>query len=201
MESENKAPVAKKAKSCGSSLNTFSEPSEKINEVKTSEVAPEKTPELKELPSLNVDTKDEYNIEVIMDYDGKVDPFYLSKKDEEYEYRFIRADDKNLSIKTGNLLFQKGGWQIVPRDHLVKLGIQERYYGKDGIYRVGDTVLARMPKELWLKKRSYKRKQNQDKMTYIHERRDKGIPNDPELTGVGHPNMKGLQTADDLGLK
>src|SRR3990167_11247124 len=71
-------------------------------------------------------TDSDYNVEIIRDYYGRVDITYLSKKDPNYEYRFLREDPKNLKIKTGNLLFQKGGWQLTPRGHLLKLGIKER---------------------------------------------------------------------------
>lgn len=142
--------------------------------------------------------KDEYKVEVIKDWYGRVDPFYLSKKDPKYTYRFLRAEDKNLSIKTGNLLFQKGGWQIVPREHLVSIGIAERYIRADGVYRVGDTVLARIPKDLYNEKLKYKDKRAKEPMEAVTRLIDKG---DTRSGGKEiHDSMKGIQTKKDLGM-
>jgi len=140
----------------------------------------------------------EYNVEIIRDYYGNVDPFYLSKKDPDYAYRFLRDEHKNLSIKTGNLLFQKGGWQICPREHLVKLGIKESEIS-DGMLRRGDTILAYMPKKLFEEKNAYKEKQANAPMDAINRLIKEG---NPSVGGKEmHDTMKGIQTAKDLGMK
>lgn len=149
-------------------------------------------------PKVFVDDKDEYNIQVITDYDGKVDVFYLSQKDPNYEYRYLRDEFKSLSVKTSNQLFSKGGWQIVPREHLRKIGIQERFISPDGMYRVGDLILARMPKELYAKKEEYKVKKANEPMDAIKRLQKEG---DRSLAGLGHSNMRGIETAEKLGFK
>ncbi len=138
---------------------------------------------------------DGYNLNVVKDYDGKVDVFYLSDKDPNYEYRFLNKKDSNLSTKTGNVLFQKGGWQLVPREHLLKIGVSVEFISPDGLYRVGDTILARMPKDLYAEKEAYKKKQADAPMEAILEAEKKG---DSSVAGVGHANMQGLQTQKQL---
>lgn len=145
-----------------------------------------------------VEEQDEYQIEVIKDYYGKVDVFYLSKKDPRFEYRFLRDDFKNLSIKTGNLLFQKGGWELVNRVHLKSIGIQERFISADGFYRVGDTILSRMPKELFIEKEKVKQYASQAPIKAVKKLLKEGDPS----AGAGmHETMKGIQTAEQLGMK
>ena len=46
----------------------------------------------------------EYSVEIIRDYYGNIDPFYLSQKDPEYVYRFLRDEHKNLSIMFKNIV-------------------------------------------------------------------------------------------------
>lgn len=154
----------------------------------------------KNVVSEEVSTSDgEYTLEITRDYYGNIDPFYLSKKDPNYQYRFLRADDKNLSIKTGNLLFQKGGWQLCQRKHLEKLGIHERFISPDGLYRKGDTVLAFMPKELYQEKENEKKRQADYPIKNIQRFLKEG---DPTKGGKEiHGTMKGLQTAKSLGLE
>lgn len=143
----------------------------------------------------------DYNLEVIKDYYGKIDPFYLAKKNPEYMYRFLRDDKKNLSMKTSNMLFSKGGWQICSKEHLVKIGIADRFIGPDGHYRVGDTVLAFMPKKLYDEKEEQKRLKANEPMDQIDSTIKHGDPTNPELAGTGHRNMKGLQTPDQMGMR
>ena len=134
-----------------------------------------------------------------LDQRNVVDPFYLSKKDPNYQYRFLRDDKKNLSEKTSNLLFQKGGWQIVPRGHLInKLGISEEFISKDGMYRAGDQILAFMPKKLYLEKEAQKLKRANEPVSAVKRMLDQG---DPSMAGVGHANMRGIQTKEQLGMK
>lgn len=147
--------------------------------------------------------KDDYDgsIEIIRDFYGLVDPFYLSKKDPKYAYRFLRATPENLSIKTGNLLFQKGGWQIVSKQHLLKIGIKDNDPGfsSDNTYRKGDTVLAFMPKELFAEKEKFKQEQANSPMSSVQRMIKKG---DPSRGGTEiHDSMKGLQTGKQLGMK
>jgi len=177
---------------------TGPEEKKSLNEEKPSELSQEtadRTP-----PAMRAPEKDEYTLEVIKDWYGKVDPFTLSNKDPKYEYRFLKDEFKNLSMKTGNMLFQKGGWQLVNRAHLKKLGIADEYIAPDGLYRVGDTVLARIPKELYAEKREYKQKQADAPMNMIKRTMKKG-DNASEISSGIHESMKGLQTAKDLGMK
>lgn len=139
----------------------------------------------------------EYSAEIIKDYYGRVDPFHLSSKDPKYQYRFVRMEDKNLSIKTGNLLFSKGGWQICPREHLKRIGL-ERFLSPDGMYRVGDTVLCFMPKDLYAEKNAEKVKRANAQIDAVNRMSKEGDP----FTGGRdiHGSMKGIQTQKDLGL-
>lgn len=155
-------------------------------------IVPEKTKNKQE-------NAEEYSVEIIRDYYGKVDPFYLSKKDPNYAYRFLRDEHKNLSIKTGNLLFQKGGWQICPKEHLMKLGIKEMELSPDGFLRRGDTILAFMPKKYFEEKEKYKIEKANEPMKMINKLVEEGNPN---IGGKDiHETMKGIQTGKQLGMK
>ena len=175
-------------------LSQVKEPEPIVSEIK--EEVKEPVQESK-IPSNLLQTKDEYNVEIIMDFDGKIDPFFLEHKDPNYAYRFLNEKGPNLAMKTSNLLFQKGGWQIVPRDHLLNvLKIPEKLIAKDGVYRVGsEMVLARMPKKLHEEKEAYKKKQLEEKTNRINKLAEEG---DSSVSGVGHTNMQGLQTKDKL---
>lgn len=140
---------------------------------------------------------EEYKIEVIKDYHGNVDIFYLPKKDPRYEYRFLRADDKNLTMSTGNMLFQGGGWQLCTRDHLVRIGIEDRYISPDGFHRRGDLILAFIPKHLYAEKRAHEDKKAKDQITTIEDRMKRGFSDGAEI----HESMKGIQTQKDLGIE
>lgn len=141
---------------------------------------------------------DEYNLEIVRDYYGNVDPFYLSKKDPNYAYRFLRDEHKNLSVKRSNLLFQKGGWQIVPRAHLLKLGIKEEEISPDGMLRRGDQILAFMPIDLYNEKSKYKDEQARSPMKAVNRVLKEG---DPSTGGKDlHETMKGIQTKKALGM-
>ena len=154
----------------------------------------------KELSREIVKTEDgDYTLEVIKDYYGRVDPFYLSKKDPNYEYRFLRYDDKNLSLKTGNLLFQQGGWQMCLRQHLVKIGIAERFISSDGLYRVGENVLAFMPKKLFQEKEADRIKKANAPMEAIKKKLKDGDTS-RDLAGGIHPTMRGIETQESLGM-
>ena len=135
----------------------------------------------------------EYNIEVIKDYHGNIDPFYLQKKDPRYEYRFLRADDKNLSMATNNMLFNGGGWQLCDKKHLLRIGVGDRFVSPDGLYRVGDTVLAFIPKELYAEKVKMEQKKADDNMNAIDRRLEHG----EHVPGI-HKTFQGIQSKESL---
>lgn len=140
----------------------------------------------------------EYSLEIIRDYYGNVDPFYLTKKDPKYAYRFLRDEPKNITTKTGNLLFQKGGWQICPREHLLRLGLKDKEISADGLCRRGDTILAFMPKELFDEKEKYKIEQANLPIKEIKRKIKQG---DPTVGGKDiHDTMAGIQTQKQLGM-
>ena len=53
-----------------------------------------------------------------------------------------------MARKTGNVLHHGGGWQIVPKEHSLKIGIKPEELADDGTRVVGDVVLFRIPKDL-----------------------------------------------------
>lgn len=141
-------------------------------------------------------TDGEYTAEIIRDYDGKIDIFYLNKKDPNYAYRFLRNEFKNLSIKTGNVLLQKGGWQIVPKEHLLRTGIcKEGETDANGHYIVGDTILAFIPKSLYDEKEADKREKTLAPKRSVERLLKHG---DKSIGGKIHPSLQGIQTKDDL---
>jgi hypothetical protein len=95
---------------------------------------------------------DEYTLEVVSDNEPGADIMRIPNKDPNFEYRFLRDTKENMSIKTSNLLLMKGGWQICPVSHLVRIGIKKDLLHPDGSYRVGELILAFMPKKLFEKK-------------------------------------------------
>lgn len=101
---------------------------------------------------------EEYTMEVIADFEDGADTFRVPNKDPKFEYRFLRDTKENLSVKTSNLLMLKGGWQICPKTHLLRIGVDSKVLHPDGSYRVGELVLAFMPKEYFEKKMSRDRK-------------------------------------------
>ncbi len=150
-----------------------------------------------------------YEVNIVRDFYGKADPFYISEnihKDPDYAYRFLRDDTKsgakNISIKTSNLLFAKGGWQIASKDFLLSrekyLGLGEKDFAPDGFLRRGDTILAFMPKSLFREKQADKQKKANEAINVVKRNIKRG---DPSVAGVGHPDMLGLQTAKQLGMK
>jgi hypothetical protein len=143
----------------------------------------------------------DYHLNIVKDYDEKIDPFYLSRKDPDFEYRFLRDDKRNLNIKTGNLLFQKGGWQICPPSHLDKLGIKIEDRSPDGLLRRGDTILAFMPMKLFKEKEAHRAERAKSPIEAVERNIKHGDPENPELFGLGHPLQRGLQTAKQLGMK
>lgn len=141
----------------------------------------------------------EYNLEVIKDYYGAVDIFYLNKKDPLYEYRYLNVSEQNMSSKTSNLLFKHGGWMVVPKKHLIeKMGIKEGMLDALGRYRVGDTVLAFIPKDLWKEKEEKKQEEANAPLKAINRLLESG-DSDPSLKP--HHTMKGLMTGKQLNMK
>lgn len=144
------------------------------------------------------DVPNDYTLDVIADYDPSADIFRIPNKDPRYAYRFLRHDDKNLNIKTGALLYQKGGWQIVPEKHLLKIGIRKSFISADGSYRVGEHILAFMPKELHEKKEAAKLDKTKMRTNQIDRLLKDG---DPSIGGKEmHKSMKGIQPAHKLGM-
>ena len=142
------------------------------------------------------EVKSDYNLEVIRDYYGNVDPTYLSKKHPDYEYRWLNCNASNITEKTGNLLFNKAGWQICPREHLLKIGIKEIELTPEGTYRRNELILAFMPKKLYQEKEAYKKRQADAPMQMIERLLKKG---NRDVGGNIHESMRGLQTASALG--
>lgn len=95
---------------------------------------------------------DEYTLQVDADYDPSADLFRVPKKDPNFEYRYLRDDAERISITTSTLLHQKGGWQLVPKSHSLRIGFTERDLSEDGFRRIGKHILAFMPKNLYEKK-------------------------------------------------
>jgi len=146
---------------------------------------------------LQSQTEDVYDAKIIVDYDGAVDVTYLEKKDPAYAYRYLNINSDNLAIKTSNLLYSGGGWQIVPRDHALKvLGLRIEQLAPDGTYRIGkDLILSRMPKELFEKKMNHKTDKANKKMDGIDE---KLAGEDTSLKGYGGKTMSGIQHKKNL---
>lgn len=141
---------------------------------------------------------DEYNLEVIVDYYGQIDITYIEKKDPRYAYRWLRDDHKNLSLSTGNVLLQNGGWKLVEKPHAERIGITDKFVSPDGLVRRGDLVLAFMPKELYQIKMDHEKEKAQAPMKAVVKRVTEG---DPGLGGGIHASMPGIQTGKQLGLK
>ena len=167
---------------------TLKKDSKSVSEIKTPEAPPKKHAD--------------YTLEVLTDYDGQVDPFYLPVKAEGYVFRFLNDNPINIREKTSKLLFQKGGWQLCPGDFLIERGmVKKEELSPDGFFRSGFTILAFMPKELFEKKQAYKQKQANRPMDAIEKMMNEGDRTNPELLGLGGKDQVGLQTKDQLKWK
>jgi hypothetical protein len=151
----------------------------------------------------------EYTLNIVQDFDGAVDLFYLNKSDPNFEYRWLRNDDRNLVMRTSSLMLdskgevkvaQRGGWQICPRTHLLRTKIcTEKELAPDGtLQRGGDVVLAFMPKDLYAKKEAFVKKEADAPMKSVKRLIDKG---DNSVGRDVHESLKGIQTAKALGMK
>lgn len=95
---------------------------------------------------------DEYTLKVDSDFDPSADLFRVPNKSPDYAYRYLRDDAERISITTTTLLHQKGGWQLVPKSHNLKIGFTDRDLSEDGFRRIGKHILAFMPISLYNKK-------------------------------------------------
>lgn len=120
-----------------------------------------------EKPKAANEFTNEYTLQVDSDYDPAADLFRVPKKDPEFAYRYLRDDAERISITTSTLLHQKGGWQLVPKAHNLRIGFTERDLSEDGFRRIGKHILAFMPIGLY----DLKVKGKQDKT----QMRTKGI--------------------------
>lgn len=135
------------------------------------------------------DTPD-YTIQVIADNGVNIDPTILPKKDPNYAYYFIRDEHKNIAKKTSALLYQMGGWQIVPKQHSVKnCGIDPKMLAADGSYRVGELILTFMPRKLWLQKKAEDQRRTNERMNAVNRMLTEGDPN----AEMPHGSMVGIQ--------
>lgn len=149
------------------------------------------------VPDVVYEKDDGYNIEIVDDENAPMDVFQIPNPDADFEYRGIYyTKEDNLFKKTTNMLHQHGGWQLCPREHLLKIGYKQQEIGPDGLLHRGDLVLARIPKELYERKQEVKRKRAAAPMDAIMRTIKKG---DPNRSGFNvHPSMKGLQTKEQL---
>src|SRR5258708_1477821 len=131
-----------------------------VNEIQVSKVPPAKTEGTNEFG-------DEYTMEVISDNEPGADIVRIPNKDPMFEYRFLKDSKENLSVKTSNLLYMKGGWQICPKSHLLRIGIGESLLHPDGSYHVGELVLGFMPKVLFEKKQDEDRRRSNAAMAGV----------------------------------
>lgn len=150
------------------------------------------------LVSAKNEIPDEYTLEVDADYDPAADLFRIPKPDPKYKYRWLRDEAKNLSVKTTTLLYQKGGWQLCPTSHIKRIGFVDREISPDGLKRMGEHVLAFMPKELWDRKEDAKNEKTMARTNAINQLLKEG---DPSVGGKEmHRTMKGIQPGHKLGM-
>lgn len=134
---------------------------------------------------------DEYTMEVISDNEPGADMFRIPNKDPEFEYRFLRDDDDNMSVKTSNLLLQKGGWQVCGMKHLLRIGIDKKLLQPDGSYKVGKMYLAFMPKKLFAKKAAKDKQVRDEAMAGVQRLVDGGSPIKMQgVTGISKGTIK-----------
>lgn len=143
---------------------------------------------------------DDYTMQVISDNEPGADIFRIPNKDPNYEYRFIKNTPENMSVKTSNLLLMKGGWQVVPKTHLKKIGIDDKILNPDGSYRVGELILAFMPKFLFDKKMAEDRRKSNVAMAGVKrlvEEGDTSMVNIKDVGGIKPGRMDGGRVVFD----
>lgn len=143
---------------------------------------------------------DEYTMEVIADNEPGADIMRVPNKDPKFEYRFLKDSKENMSVKTSNLLLMKGGWQICPTSHLIRIGIGKNLHHPDGSYRVGELILAFMPKELFAKKMAKDRKNSAEAMAGVKrlvEEGDESLVNIKDVHGIRPGRMDGGRVVFD----
>lgn len=128
-----------------------------------------------EAPKAANEFNDEYTLKVDSDFDPSADLFRVPKKDPNFEYRYLRDDAERISITTSSLLHQKGGWQLVPKAHSLRIGFTERDLSEDGFRRIGKHILAFMPKSLFEKKVAGKQQKTNLRTSGIKRLIDDGI--------------------------
>ncbi len=131
---------------------------------------------------------DEYTMEVISDNEPGADIFRIANKDPMFEYRFIKDTKENMSVKTSNLLYLKGGWQVVPKTHLLRIGVSESLLHPDGSFHVGELILAFMPKSLFEKKMAEDRRKSNAAMAGV-----KRLVEEGDVSRVNIKDVNGIQ--------
>lgn len=147
---------------------------------------------------------DEYTMEVLSDNEEASDIFRIPHKDPNFEYRFLSDRKENLSVKTSNLLLLKGGWQICPLKHLERIGIKKETLNPDGSYRVGELILAFMPKQLFEKKIAEDRRKSNLAMSGVKrlvEEGDTSRVNIKDVHGIQPGRMDGGRVVFDAKAK
>lgn len=146
---------------------------------------------------------DGYNLKIIINHDAKTDVTFIPAPDPYYEYRYLNSKSLRMTTKTGNLLLQGGGWQVVPKEHALKIGFSKSGdLAEDGTRRLNELVLARIPKEYFDEKEAAKKESASVPLKRIRRIKEEGdIDDSYKIAGTGHPSMKGLQTAEQLGMK
>lgn len=143
---------------------------------------------------------DEYTMEVIADNEDGADIFRIPNKDPNFEYRFLKDTRENMSVKTSNLLLMKGGWQVCPIRHLERIGIKKDVLHPDGSYRVGELILAFMPKQLFVKKAAEDRRKSSSAMAGVKrlvEEGDTSRVNIKDVHGIKPGRMDGGRVVFD----
>ncbi len=134
---------------------------------------------------------DEYTMEVITDNEPGADIFRIPNKDPMFEYRFLKDTKENMSVKTSNLLLLKGGWQVVPKSHLLRIGVGESLLHPDGSFHVGELILAFMPKSLFEKKMAEDRRKSNAAMAGVQRLLDGETRiNMKDVKGIGKGKIK-----------
>lgn len=128
-----------------------------------------------EQPKAANEFDDEYTLQVDADYDPSADIFRVPTKDPNFEYRWVRDESKRLSRVTSSLLHQLGGWELVKKQHALRLGFKESEISEDGHKRIGEHVLAFMPKSLYEKKLAGKKEKVNARTSGIRRHVEDGI--------------------------